>query len=315
MNITSAGLSNGDEDMKGLVSDIQRFSLQDGPGIRSTVFLKGCNMKCLWCHNPEAISPKRPDIMFYPDKCISCYKCTTTCLCKAHKKINGEHRYFPNLCVHCGRCADICFAGALVKAGERMSVDDVLSEVLQDKAYYLDSNGGVTLSGGEVFMQRDFALEIVKRCREEGIKSAIETNISFPFDYMYPLLQEVDCIMCDIKILDDNEHERWTGIGSRDIIDNIRKLDKLNAPFIIRTPLIPGATDSDDNISSIGKFIASLGNVSRWELLNFNPLGNSKYDALGALSVFRETKPLGKKRLDELCSLAEKTSFKNVKVR
>ncbi len=314
MSITNAGLLNG-EDMRGLVSDIQRFSLEDGPGIRTTVFLKGCNMNCLWCHNPESISAKRPDIMFYPDKCISCYKCTTACLCKAHKKIDNSHRFFPNLCVHCGRCADVCFARALVKAGERMRVEDVLFEILQDRDYYFDSNGGVTLSGGEVFMQRDFAIEIVNRCREEGIKTAIETNISFPFDYMTPLLNEVDYVMCDIKIMDDKEHKKWTGIGSHIVIENIKRLDEMRKPYALRTPLIPGATDSDDNISQIGEFVATLNNVRLWELLNYNPLGNSKYEALGTRSVFQDTKSLGKKRLEELGILAEKTSLKRVKVR
>ncbi len=301
--------------MKGLVSDIQRFSLNDGPGIRTTIFLKGCNMSCLWCHNPESISPKRPDIMFYPDKCISCYKCTTACLCKAHKKINGRHCFFPNLCVHCGRCADICFAGALTKAGERLTEDDVMREVLQDRDYYSDSNGGVTLSGGEVFMQSDFALAVVNRCKAEGIKTAIETNLSFPFDYMTPLINAVDYVMCDIKIMDNAEHERWTGIGNSRILENIKILDSLDKPYMIRTPLIPGATDSDDNIRLIGEFVSALENVECWELLNYNPLGNSKYDALGLKSVFRETKPLKTSRLNELKTIAEKASCKMVKVR
>lgn len=301
--------------MKGLVSDIQRFSLNDGPGIRTTVFLKGCNMNCLWCHNPESISPKRPDIMFYPDKCISCYKCTTACLCKAHKKINGKHWFFPNLCVHCGRCADICFAGALTKAGERMTEDDVMREVLQDRDYYSDSNGGITLSGGEVFMQCDFAQAVVNRCRMEGIKTAIETNLSFPFDYMALLINSVDYIMCDIKIMDNAEHEKWTGVGNGLILENIKMLDSLDKPYMIRTPLIPGATDSDVNISLIGEFISALKNVECWELLNYNPLGNSKYDALGLKSTFRETKPLKTSRLNELKTIAEKASRKTVKVR
>lgn len=301
--------------MKGLVSDIQRFSLNDGPGIRTTVFLKGCNMNCLWCHNPESISPKRPDIMFYTDKCISCYKCTTACLCKAHKKINGKHCFFPNLCVHCGRCADICFAGALTKAGERLTEDDVMREVLQDRDYYSDSNGGITLSGGEVFMQRDFAQAVMNRCRMEGIKTAIETNLSFQFDYMAPLINSVDYVMCDIKIMDNAEHEKWTGIGNGLILENIKRLDSIGKPYMIRTPLIPGVTDSDVNISLIGEFISALKNVECWELLNYNPLGNSKYDALGLKSMFRETKPLKASRLNELKTIAEKASRKTVKVR
>lgn len=301
--------------MKGLVSDIQRFSLNDGPGIRTTVFLKGCNMNCLWCHNPESISPTRPDIMFYPDKCISCYKCTTACLCKAHKKINGKHCFFPNLCVHCGRCADICYAGALTKAGERVTADEVMREILQDRDYYLDSNGGVTFSGGEVFMQRDFALSVAERCRAEGIRTAVETNLSFSFGYMEPLLKSVDYVMCDIKIMDNAEHEKWTGIGNGQILENIKTLDGFGKPYMIRTPLIPGATDSDGNIKAIGEFISALGNVECWELLNYNPLGNSKYDALGLRSDFRETKPLRTSRLNELKAVAEKTSQKKVKVR
>ncbi len=253
--------------------------------------------------------------MFYPDKCISCYKCTTACLCKAHKKIDGKHCFFPNLCVHCGRCADICYAGALTKAGERMSDEDVMREILQDKGYYSDSNGGITLSGGEVFMQPDFAIAVVNRCRAEGIKTAIETNLSFPFNYMAPLINSVDYVMCDIKIMDNAEHERWTGIGNKQILENIRMLDSLDEPYMIRTPIIPGATDSDDNIRLIGEFISTLTNVESWELLNYNPLGNSKYDALGLKSTFRETRPLKTARLHELKTIAEKASRKMVKVR
>jgi len=190
-----------------------------------------------------------------------------------------------------------------------------MREVLQDRDYYSDSNGGVTLSGGEVFMQPEFALAVVERCRMEGIKTAIETNLSFPFDYMMPLINSVDYVMCDIKIMDDSEHERWTGIGNSRILENIKILDSLDKPYMIRTPLIPGATDSDDNIRLIGEFVSALENAEFWELLNYNPLGNSKYDALGLRSMFRETKPLKTSRLNELKTIAEKASCKMVKVR
>jgi len=269
--------------MNGIITDIQRFSLHDGPGIRTTVFLKGCNMRCDWCHNPETISAVR-ELHYYETKCISCYKCIYACPSKAHKKINGIHKFFPNLCVKCGKCAEICYTEAMAISGKKMTVEDIMAEVRQDKPYYISSGGGVTLSGGEVLCQKDFALELCRACHGEGISVAIETNLNFPWEEIQPIINEVDLVMCDLKIWDNAKHKEHTGADNYRIIENIAALAKSGKPFIVRTPLIPGVTDDEENISSIGQYLNDLlpgSGLMYYELLNFNPLGGTKYKSLG----------------------------------
>jgi len=292
--------------MKALITDIQRFSLTDGDGIRTTVLFKGCNMHCAWCHNPETISPKS-QLMFYETKCIGCRKCFEVCPNGAHKVKDGKHIIDRNLCTNCKKCAEECYADALVMCGKEMSIDDIMFEVIQDKAYYNTSNGGVTLSGGEVLCHVNFASELANACHKENINVAIETNLCFDFEYALPLLKKVDLIMCDLKIFDDKEHLKHTGVSNKKIIENIKKLDDLNIPFIVRTPLIPLVTDSCQNIKAIALYIKDLKNLKRYELLNFNPLGESKYKGLDLDNTFKNARPLKNDKLDTIHSLLKET--------
>ena len=291
--------------MQGIITNIQRFSLTDGDGIRTTVFFKGCNMHCKWCHNPETIN-NHSELMFYETKCIGCGKCFEVCPSGAQQIVDGKHIIDRNKCVNCGKCASVCYAEALVMCGEKMSVEDVMYQVRQDKAYYDSSNGGVTLSGGEVLCQKDFASELTNACHKEGIKVAVETNLCFAFDYAKELLSKVDLIMCDLKIFDDEEHKKYTGVSNKNIIDNIIKLDELNIPVVVRTPLIPGATDSAENIKSIANYIKGMKNLYRYEILNFNPLGEGKYKALNAENQFESARPFGEDNLSEIRDILEK---------
>lgn len=290
--------------MKGIITNIQRFSLTDGEGIRTTVFFKGCNLSCTWCHNPETIRREK-ELLFYESKCIGCGKCFESCPEKAHITVDGKHKIDRTKCISCGKCADTCYAEALMMCGKEMSVSDILKEVRQDKAYYNSSGGGVTLSGGEVLCQKDFAIELTDACHKEDIKVAVETNLCFSFDYAKELLSKVDFIMCDLKIWNEEEHAKYTGAVNSKIIDNIKKLDELNIPFIVRTPLIPGATDSDENIKEIASFLKDLKNLKRYEILNYNPLGEGKYKALDAKNDFESARPFGKERLDEIKALLD----------
>lgn len=287
----------------GMITDIERCSFRDGPGIRTVVFFKGCNMHCKWCHNPETISPRK-SMMYYPQRCISCFKCVYACPSKAQKRIDGVHRFFPRLCIQCGKCAAVCYAEAMVASSRSMKVEDVMREVRQDKAYYQGSGGGVTLTGGEVMCQIPFAVELADACRAEGIPVGIETNLCLPFEQMLPLLSRSDVVMCDLKLWDSSEHQRWTGVPNELIIENIRRLDELGKPIIVRTPLIPGATDSEENISAISDFLASIKNLSYYELLNFNPLGGSKYESMGLKNEFAGVKPLPRERVAALAAVA-----------
>ena len=293
--------------MQGMITEIERFSLKDGPGIRTTVFFKGCNMRCAWCHNPETLK-LTPELMFYPQKCIGCGKCFTVCKTDAQVLGNNSvHQINRSLCKNCGSCAKSCYPGALVMCGQPMSVQEVLFQIKQDRAYYDQSNGGVTLSGGEVLLQREFAAELADACHELGIQVAVESNISLPFSKIEPLFSKMDLIMCDLKIFNSAEHKKYTGVENAQIIENIKRIDSLNIPLIIRTPLIPGATDSLENIKSISQFLATIKNLKRYEMLNFNPLGASKYESLGTENTFRSALPLKEEQLAALKKVAEQS--------
>ena len=290
--------------MKGILTAIQRFSLHDGPGIRSTVFFKGCNMRCSWCHNPETFE-MTSQLMYYRTKCVGCGACTQICPLHTIGE-DGKLVLERDGCTHCGKCADVCFSGALEMCGKEYDVSDILSEVLQDTDYYIRSGGGVTLSGGEVLLQGSFALELLKALKQNGISTAIETNLNISYDTILPLLPYIDLIMCDLKIWDADRHRKWTGSDNRRIIDNIKALSATGVPMIVRTPVIPGVNDSSDDIGDISRFIGTLDNILYYELLNFNPLGGSKYIALDMNDSFKGQKPLREERMNSLYETALK---------
>lgn len=290
--------------MYGMITDIQRFSLNDGPGIRTTVFLKGCNLHCAWCHNPETIR-KKNELMVSPANCIGCGHCVPVCPSGARSIAAGVLQFDRSRCTACGACAAVCFPGALKMAGRSVSVAEVMGEILQDRAYYADSGGGVTLSGGELFCQAEFADALIDACREEKIPVAVETNLNWQFESVRPILEKLDLIMFDVKIFDSVEHKRWTGVENAELLDNARRLDTLNRPLIARTPLIPGATDSAENIRAIAGFLRNFRNLRCYELLNFNPLGESKYRALEEKNPFVSARPLKPEALNRLREAAE----------
>lgn len=290
--------------MYGMITDIQRFSLNDGPGIRTTVFLKGCNLHCAWCHNPEAIRMTN-ELMVYPANCIGCGHCVPVCPSGARSIAAGVLQFDRSRCTACGACAAVCFPGALKMAGRSVSVEEVMGEILQDHAYYADSGGGVTLSGGELFCQAEFADALIDACRKEKIPVAVETNLNWQFESVRPILEKLDLIMFDVKIFDSVEHKRWTDVENAELLDNARRLDTLNRPLIARTPLIPGATDSAENIRAIAGFLRNFRNLRSYELLNFNPLGESKYRALEEKNPFVSARPLKPEALTRLREAAE----------
>lgn len=230
--------------IKGLIADIQRASIHDGDGVRTTVFFKGCPLSCRWCHNPECISFEK-EILYYPEKCI-----------------------------HCGMCDKGCFSGARVVCGKSMTADEVLSEIMLDVPYY-GKNGGVTFSGGEPFAQGKFLNACIDKCRENKINCAVETSLIY-FDEN--VFGKLDFVMADLKIWNSDLHKKYTGTGNERIIENFENLNKLNIPIIARTPVIPEINQEIDKISS---FLKSLSNVRKYELLPYHPLGNSKRKALG----------------------------------
>jgi len=262
------------------ISHIQRFSIHDGPGIRTTVFLKGCNLRCRWCHNPEAISAG-PQLQFFPVRCIGCGACVEACPNGVHVAAADGHRLDRSRCTVCGACAAACYAGALTVVGRDMTVEKVLEAVRADRPFYDRSGGGVTVSGGEPLMQADSAAALLAACRAEGIHTAIETNLSGPWERVEALLAATDLVMMDIKTMDGEEHRQWTGADNADILANARRLAAAEVPVIVRTPIVAPLNATAAHLRAIAAFIADWPHLLYHELLPYHPLGSSKYESLG----------------------------------
>jgi pyruvate formate lyase activating enzyme len=263
----------------GIVTNIQRFSIHDGPGIRTTVFLKGCNLRCFWCHNPETLRTE-PEIQIFPDRCIGCGACLERCEQHAHVAVDGQRQFLRERCVACGRCADTCYAESLVLVGEYKTVDEVVEEVLRDEPFYARSGGGITLSGGEPMLQFEYALEILMRSKAQGLHTAIETAANYSWERLAAVLPFTDLVMMDIKLLDNELHRACTGVRNQRILDNAERLGREDKPLIIRTPVVPGVNDCDEQILPIASFVARLPNLLYYELLPFHPMATGKYQSL-----------------------------------
>jgi pyruvate formate lyase activating enzyme len=264
----------------GTIFDIKRFAVYDGPGIRTTVFLKGCPLHCLWCHNPEGIS-RQPQLVFTPQKCIGCGQCISVCPQKVHQLANGRHVIVWERCLACGTCAEGCYAGALELAGRQVTVEEVLNEVLRDRAFYETSGGGMTLSGGEPLAQYGFIRALLQAAKAEGVHTALDTTGLAPWNQLEGLLSHTDLILYDLKHMDQERHMALTGVPNQRILDNLRRLDDAGQPLWIRIPLIPGQNDDDANYHALGRFLSSLEHIERIEILRYHRLAESKYESVG----------------------------------
>jgi pyruvate formate lyase activating enzyme len=288
----------------GLVFDIKRFAVHDGPGLRTVVFFKGCGLGCVWCHNPESIG-SRPEIAVHPERCIGCRACAAACPNGAHSfgegGEQGEHHFARERCRGCGRCAAECYAEALELVGREMTVDEVLDVLVADRAFYAASGGGITLSGGEPLVQRDFALALLRACRARGLRTALDTSGQVPWATLARALPNTDLVLYDLKHPDPNEHRRLTGATNELVLENLRRLSETGVPIEIRIPIVPGANDSPEVMAAFGRVVATLASVVAVRLLPYHRLAGSKYASVGRPNTLPAVDSPSRERL-RLCA-------------
>ncbi len=263
-----------------LVARVQRLSADDGPGLRDVVFFKGCRLACAWCHNPETMAAGY-SMLFFREQCVGCHRCAGACP-EAAIQPRGDYRIERSQCRNCGRCAEVCPARALQRVGIACAPEALVEHLVRDRLYFDNSGGGVTFSGGEPTLHLEYLERVGALLKERGISLALETNGDFSWeDFEQRLLCRLDLVYFDLKLMDSVRHRQYTGIGNRRILANLTRLARQKpAALIARTPLIPGITDTAENLGQIAAFLTRLG-VASWVKLPYNPTGTAKWESLG----------------------------------
>jgi pyruvate formate lyase activating enzyme len=302
----------------GMVLNIQHYSLHDGPGIRTTVFLKGCSLRCKWCCNPESIHPK-PELAFNPGKCIgekACGACMAACPESAIFTIPPGDRMQVNwdLCTNCGLCVDVCPSMALTLFGKEMTVEQVLEEVEQDSTFYRESGGGISLSGGDCLCQPRFSAALLQEAHARGLNTAIETASNVPWKAVAAALPHVDTIFHDLKIMDPVRHRKWVGVDNALILGNLKRAYETfkDKRFVARSPIIPGVNDTEEHVRAVLDFILPHKNVIGYELLPYHRLGETKYGFLGRIYRLRDFKPPTTETMERLQGMVDRVFSKKI---
>jgi len=281
------------------VFNVQRFSLHDGPGIRTTVFLKGCPLQCTWCHNPEGIAAE-PEVLVVESRCIRCGACRTGC----PLGIAAEGGWIPDgreACTACGACADVCPTGARAVVGREVTVDELLAEVMRDRVFF-DTDGGVTFSGGEPLLQLRFLEAMLEACRAAGLHTAIDTSGLAPLKHLLRVAVLADLLLFDVKLMDDTRHRMHTGVSNTQILANLDAVARLHPNIWLRVPIVPGVNDDETNIRATAALAAGIPSVRRVHLLPYHRLGADKRRRLGNGTEGVSLTPPTRSRMDELAA-------------
>ncbi|MBQ6679666.1 MAG: glycyl-radical enzyme activating protein [Lachnospiraceae bacterium] len=310
------------QEITGIISDIKRMSVHDGPGIRTTLFLKGCPLRCRWCHNPENLTTSKT-LSYTAKLCVGCGACAAVCPARVHEFVPVEasqegaagtgtvntgaeragasvHILHYDRCLRCGACVRECFTDALKMYGAEADADTVAKKLLEDTAFFRSSGGGVTFSGGEPLLQPDFLATVMKELKKEDVHVAVDSCAFVPWEAFEKVLPYTDLFLIDVKHIDSGEHRRMTGQGNELILENLKKLADVGAAVEIRTPVIPGYNDDTETLRKIGTLLASMGNIAVWRLLPYHSMGKAKYEAIGLTYEMPEIKQPTPARMREL---------------
>jgi pyruvate formate lyase activating enzyme len=282
----------------GIIFDIKRYAINDGPGIRTAIFFKGCPLECWWCHNPEGQS-SQPQLMFRFNRCKASKACIEVCPQRAIQWEDGSITDW-GACDDCGKCAEVCYAGAREIIGRVVSVDQLMEEIERDIPFYDQSGGGVTFTGGEPMFQREFLHASLLACKKQGLHTIVDTSghASWEgFELVYPL---VDLFLYDLKLMDETKHKQYTSVSNQMILDNLRKLSRARAHIIVRIPLIPGVNDDEENIEMSAALLAGLPYLDGVELMPYHEIGLAKYQALGMIYELKGTQSATSQHIEEI---------------
>ena len=292
----------------GIIFNIQRYSIHDGPGIRTTVFLKGCPLNCWWCQNPESQTDKQ-EMIFWEDRCIGCALCSINCPSGAISMKDGKPVTNRNECIMCGKCSRICPARAREIMGSKVSVDEVIKEIEKDLIFYEESGGGATFSGGEPLSQSEFLGALLDGCKEKKIHTAVDTSGYIPWKILERLNSKIDLFLYDLKIMDDKRHKKYTGVSNNLILENLKKLCLVHHNIFIRFPIIPGINDDDQNIREMGEFLSSL-KIAQINLLPYHFMGIDKYKRLERIYKLADIHSPSKEKLSDISTILRNFNLK-----
>ncbi|MGI6235207.1 MAG: glycyl-radical enzyme activating protein [Christensenellales bacterium] len=289
--------------MTGFVLDIQRFSVHDGPGIRTTVFLQGCTLRCRWCHNPESI-PRRPVLRYFESRCVYCGACEAACPHGAHQVRGRSHTINRDKCRSCGACVAACPTGALMLSSSEMNAGEVIRVVKEDLPFYAQSGGGMTLSGGEPLVQVDFAVDLLQKAREAGIHTTLDTAGHVPFESLQRALPYTQLFLYDYKVTKDGKTQ--IGADGTLILRNLKALHDAGASIILRCPIIPGINDNEEHLNGIAGVLRECPDIKAVQLLAYHRLGTGKYKEIGQDYSLADTAPMTREEKDAFFAQARR---------